>query len=384
MTQTEDSARQPRRRRRLLWVLIAALLLILLCLLLVLILQRWLNPTADAGGPYMVGEAQELTFDGSGSGGWPVIDYAWNFGDGTSGSGASPSHTYDDGPAQFTVELTVRNILGRTASDSAVVTVNNLPPSADAGGPYTCQVNESIQLSGTCDDPSPVDAASLTCTWADFSGAALSQPSFTCPSSPGQVTVTLTATDKDGASAQDSAQVNVLGPGEVLRADADGPYSELVDTPISFDGSASTPAESIQAYTWDFGDGGTGAGVLASHSYTATGVYSVTLTVSDGVSEDTDTTTATISATQLPEAVMEVSLIPKTSQCYSFDGSASTAHDGEIVSYAWEFGDGNEETGDVVEYCYEESGTYTVTLTVTDERGAVDSAAQELVVSIEP
>ncbi|GAB4529238.1 MAG: hypothetical protein Kow0063_06110 [Anaerolineae bacterium] len=366
------------------WVLLAVLLLILLCLLLLLILQRWLSPTADAGGPYTVNEAQELIFDGSGSGLLPIIGYTWDFGDGTSGSGAAPSHTYEDGPAQFTVQLTVNNILGRTASDSADVTVNNLPPSADAGGPYTCQVNGSIQLSGTCDDPSPVDAASLTCTWADFSGAALSQPIFTCPPNPGQVTVTLTATDKDGASAQDSTEVNVAGAGEVLKADADGPYSGLVDTPISFDGSASTPAGAIQSYTWDFGDGGTGTGMLATHSYTATGVYSVTLTVSDGVFQDTDITRATISATQLPEAIMEISLIPKTSQCYRFDGSASTAHDGEIVSYAWDFGDGNEETGEVVEYCYQESGTYTVTLTVTDERGAVDSVAQELVVSIDP
>jgi len=382
VTQTQSSGRRPRRLRRLLLALLAALLLVLLCVLLVLGLQGLLQPSADAGGPYQADEGQALAFDGSGSRGWLITDYTWNFGDGTTGEGVTPSHTYDDGPAQYTAVLSVTNRLGRTATDSADVTVNNLPPSADADGPYSCEVNEVIQLSGTCDDPGPLDQASLTCTWADFSGAALSQPSYTCPPNPGQMTVTLTATDKDGASAQDSAVVTVTGAGEGLTADADGPYSGLVDSPIAFDGSGSTPAEAIVSYTWDFGDGTTGTGVTASHSYSATGVYTVTLTVADAETQAIDTTRATVSATALPEAVMEVSLIPKTSECYRFDGSGSTASDGEIASYAWEFGDGNEDSGEVVEYCYEAAGTYTATLTVTDEQGASDSATQEVVVTI--
>jgi hypothetical protein len=105
------------------------------------------------------------------------------------------------------VKLAVTNSLGRTASNAAQVTVDNLPPTANAGFPYTCQVEETIQLSGTCDDPSPVDDLSLTCTWANFSGAAISQPNYTCPNTTGDVTVTLTATDKDSASGQDSAVV---------------------------------------------------------------------------------------------------------------------------------------------------------------------------------
>ena len=385
MSQAEITRRRPRGRR--LFLLVAMLvLLLLLCVLLIL---RSCLPgpgpgelTADAGGPYMVGEGQPLTFDGSGSVGDTITNYAWDFGDGTTGSGAAPSHTYPDGPAQYTVSLTVTDDEGQTASDTAQVTVNNLPPTAEAGGPYTCVVGESITLSGTCDDPGPTDAASLSCTWADFSGAAVSEPSYTCPSTPGTVTLTLTATDKDGASAQDTASVTVVTE-VLLSADANGPYTGTVGMPVAFDGSGSEPADAIVSYSWNFGDGQTGSGVVISHTYAATGTYNVSLTVSDGNFQDTDTTTATISAAApnpAPTAVIQVFLISKDGRSYRFDGSQSSDPNGEIVSYDWDFGDTLTATGQVVEHHYTASGTYTATLTVTDDGDATGSATKPVTV----
>lgn len=55
--------------------------------------------------------------------------------------------------------------------------------------------------------------------------------------------------------------------------------------------------------------------------------------------------------------------------------------DGVITSFAWDFGDGTSGTGDCAEHVYSQAGTYTVTLTVTDDRGATGSTSATLTVS---
>ena len=71
---------------------------------------------------------------------------------------------------------------------------------------------------------------------------------------------------------------------------------------------------------------------------------------------------------------------PLVNQWITFDARASTDPDGTIVGYSWDFGDGATGTGSQIQKRYSAAGTYTVTLTVTDNRGATDTTARTVTV----
>jgi len=61
-----------------------------------------------------------------------------------------------------------------------------------------------------------------------------------------------------------------------------------------------------------------------------------------------------------------------------FDASASSSPNGTIVSYEWDFDDGGTATGAIVTHTFDEKGVYSVTLTVTDSAGKVDTYTSEV------
>lgn len=91
------------------------------------------DPTADANGPYIEFENVEITFDGSGStDDGTIVNYTWNFGDGSKGYSVSPTHAYDT-PGEYTVILTVEDDEGATDIDATTATISpqpNIPPIA--------------------------------------------------------------------------------------------------------------------------------------------------------------------------------------------------------------------------------------------------------------
>jgi serine protease len=81
-------------------------------------------------------------------------------------------------------------------------------------------------------------------------------------------------------------------------ADPSGPYSGFVNEAVTFDGRGSSDPDggAIQSWDWDFGDGSTGTGETAMHTYASTGTFDVQLTVTDneGQTSNPAMTTATI------------------------------------------------------------------------------------------
>jgi PKD repeat protein len=75
---------------------------------------------------------------------------------------------------------------------------------------------------------------------------------------------------------------------------------------------------------------------------------------------------------------------PYTGETVTFNASSSYDPDGTIVSYFWDFGDGTNGTGEIINHTYADDGTYTVALTVTDNDGLSDTAFDSVTVLNRP
>ncbi len=140
---------------------------------------------------------------------------------------------------------------------------------------------------------------------------------------------------------------------------------------VSFDATNSSDKDgSITTFHWDFGDGEENLGPMAVHVYDAHGIFNVTLTVTDDLGKKS-IFVQTIVVNAIPRAVIkaepEVQLI---GEAIEFRGQDSSDMDGNIASFSWDFGDGNESTQPNPQHTYGEVGSYMVTLTVLDNRGA--------------
>ena len=157
--------------------------------------------------------------------------------------------------------------------------------------------------------------------------------------------------------------------------------AEASDLAVSVDGSASSDADgSVVSYAWDFGDGSTGSGRTAQHSYAAAGTYDVRLTVTDDKGA-TGTATKQVTVTKPNEVPVAGFSAQASDLAVSVDGSASSDADGSVVSYAWDFGDGSTGSGLTAQHSYAAAGTYDVRLTVTDDKGATGTATKQVTVT---
>ncbi len=154
------------------------------------------------------------------------------------------------------------------------------------------------------------------------------------------------------------------------------------DLEISVDGRASTDPDGPVTHAWDFGDGSTGAGPTATHTYAAAGSYTVRLTVSDGPGlTATATRAVTVVANQPPTADFTAE-VDDLGLAVDAGGSADT--DGSIAGYAWAFGDGTTGSGATDTHTYAAAGTYAVELTVTDDDGATSVRSRSVTVTAPP
>jgi trimeric autotransporter adhesin len=282
-------------------------------------------------------------------------------GDSLSGWGANNSFfkgTLDEAAVYPTVLTAAQVATHYHASPAAT----NTPPTA-AFTSTVSGVTASFDASGSSDPDGGI--ASYGWDYGDGTTGTGPTPSHTYGTS-GSYDVTLTVTDTSGATASVTHQVTIQ-PNQLPTASFG---STVTNLSVAFDGSASSdPDGSVTAYSWDFGDGSSSTQMSPTHSYSDAGTYSVTLTVTDdrgGKDSVTHSVVTTLPPNQLPTAAFTANA---NALAVAFDGTGSSDPDGTIAGYAWDFGDGTSSTQAAPNHTYGAPGTYSVTLTVTDNRG---------------
>jgi PKD repeat protein len=309
-----------------------------------------------------------------------IASWAWDFGDGATGTGKTASHSYA-AAGTYSVKLTVTDNTGATGTLTRTVQVAapvNTPPTA-------AFTSSAANLALSVDASTSTDSDGTIASWAwDFGDGATGTGKTASHSyaAAGTYSVKLTVTDNAGATGTVTTSVAVTAPAN--KPPAAGFTSSAANLALSVDASTSTDADgTIASYAWDFGDGATGAGKTAAHTYAAAGTYSVKLTVTDNAGA-TGTLTRPVTVTAAPPAnVAPTAAFTSTASnlTLAVDGSTSADSDGTIASWAWDFGDGATATGKTASHTYAAAGTYSVKLTVTDNAGATGTVTTSVAVT---
>ncbi len=307
-----------------------------------------------------------------------AVTYDWDFGDGTTGTGAQPTHVYQNtGLADIGHSITViaGNAFGCLDTTSADVVVHPSPiaqftPSTTSG----CQ-----PLMVQFDDLS-VGAAQLAWQFGDGTvatgvpGDAVHTYTNT-GSAPLTNTVQLVATSVHGCTDTLSSSVQVFPLIEAwfaLPAEGCSPFNVML---------ADTGAGAV-SWTWDTGDGNTLVGNNVGYTYVNTGNADVTRTVTLVVTSAygcTDTLQQQVVVHPMPSASFLATPMVQQFPASTVVVDNTTANG--TWGYAWDFGDGTTSgQEDPPAHTYTTWGSYTITLVVFSGQ-CTDTVTQQVEVT---
>jgi PKD repeat protein len=243
---------------------------------------------------------------------------------------------------------------------------------------------------GTLSTKNPITPATIRYTAPAASSLASGQV-------PQTVTIVVTPTSLGDFRGEFSRQIDIglMPPGVILPNNPNlapgftfSPTAPQVLQTVTFDASTTTNSGtacgSSCSYSWSFGDNTSGTGQIVTHEYRTTGTFNVLLTVTDARGASASTLrTVTVSPGTPPTATFTMSPTPATvNQEVFFDAGASRpAGLRRIINYNWNFGDNTSASGVATGHVFTATGTYTITLQVTDDAGAVGTTSQTLTVT---
>jgi PKD repeat protein len=323
--------------------------------------------------------------------GFRIISYNWDFGDGKTGTGQLVSHLYENkgknGRFDVTLEVTFRN--DKTGEElpgeyGRVVTIGNQALSAVfKAKPMLGDAPLKVEFDAS--DSTDPDGIIEEYKWdMDGDGEFDDEEGIKVEyefKEAGDYMVGLEVTSTTGETATSEQEIGVKEADlpEAVIGISGSPETLLTNEEYTFKADdSSSPNGKITKYEWDFGDGtDTETTKNTSHSYTKSGIYTITLTVTDEDDKKGKTTKEmTVGAAKgIPKAAIETdpastggTISGEAPFTVVFDASGSTDPDKNIVDYEWDFnGDGTiDKYGAVVSYTFEQKGNYTAAVTVLD------------------
>lgn len=339
----------------------------------------------------------DLSHDSDGT----IVQWCWDFGDGTISDEVSPSHVYQQNGVMEII-LTVTDELGATDTAVASISVGNLPPVAilavvEATRPTGSRF--SFDASGSF-DPSP--QGSLTrFEWSlgDGDGYEIetSVPSLAHAfADDGHLTVRMRVTDSDGAtSVSEPLSITVTNRLPTVSRVTWSPNDPSDVDDVVFTVHASDPDGEITGWTWISESGAMGSSQEFAHAFEDDGSYLLSIQVRDDDGASSNSYSVTIPIRNAPPVAEFTAVQGSTCGVGSVQFNSSESYDpsptGRIVHVAWDFGDGTSCPGSLAgcsdtervtpEHCYSEPGTYIVTLVVIDEHGAMSSIQKTIFIN---
>lgn len=300
------------------------------------------------------------------------LEWKWDFGDGGKSIVQNPEYIYQD-TGMFDVKLVVINN-GCADSITFEKYIHIDPPIAKFTYKQNCKVSGNIKFTNTS-----IGADTWEWDFGDGSGSVEKNPLHVYTKK-GDYTVILTVKNKrTGCNFTKQTTIRVIEEFPDFTSDVrDG----CKNIPVNFTIKGVNP-ENIKLYKWDFGDGTSKnlRDTAISYFYATAGVYDVSLTITDNNNCNTSIIkkiyVKIVGSTSVFRALDPV--VCKNELVTFFD-SSYTFGSGKIVNWEWNFGDGspiqNLENGPFI-HRYADTGFYSVSLKVTDERGCIDSIFKE-------
>lgn len=195
----------------------------------------------------------------------------------------------------------------------------------------------------------------------------------------GLYNVSVVATDANGCQVSCSTPVNVIVAPQVVADFTFDFQSQCGETDAQF---FDFSTGNVISWFWDFGDGNTSVLQNPTHTYTQPGLFTVMLVASNGVNFDTLYAPNAIMVEALPTAGISA---VQTVACEPFQVQFQDASSG-ATSWLWDFGDGSPtSTLQNPLHWYLNAGTYTVTLTVSNNiSGCTDEVTELNYILINP